>query len=103
MLADDLRERAEAWMAADPDERDRAELASLLADPSPEAAAELEDRFARRLQFGTAGLRGAVGAGPGRMNVATVIATTAALARWLLGLGIVATLAANVAPRPRCS
>jgi phosphomannomutase len=84
MLADDLRERAEAWMAADPDERDRAELASLLADPSPEAAAELEDRFARRLQFGTAGLRGAVGAGPGRMNVATVIATTAALARWLL-------------------
>jgi phosphomannomutase len=71
-------------MAADPDERDRAELASLLADPSPEAAAELEDRFARRLQFGTAGLRGAVGAGPGRMNVATVIATTAALARWLL-------------------
>jgi phosphomannomutase len=84
MLTDDLRERAEAWMAADPDERDRAELASLLADPSPEAAAELEDRFARRLQFGTAGLRGAVGAGPGRMNVATVIATTAALARWLL-------------------
>ena len=84
MLTDDLRKRAEAWMAADPDERDRAELASLLADPSPEAAAELEDRFARRLQFGTAGLRGAVGAGPGRMNVATVIATTAALARWLL-------------------
>ena len=83
MTSEDLRARITAWMAADPDERDRAELASLLEDPSQEAAAELADRFAGRLKFGTAGLRGAVGAGPNRMNIATVKATTAALARWL--------------------
>lgn len=81
----DLRARASAWTAADPDERDRAELAGLLADPSPEAAAELADRFAGRLKFGTAGLRGAVGAGPNRMNTATVTGATAALASWLTG------------------
>ena len=36
-----------------------------------------------RLEFGTAGLRGAMGAGPGRMNRAVVLGATAALARWL--------------------
>jgi len=85
MLSEDLRSRAEAWIADDPDERDRAELAGLLADDSPGAAAELADRFAGRLAFGTAGLRSAVGAGPNRMNRATVTAATAALASWLLG------------------
>ena len=80
---DDLRTRATAWLAADPDERDRTELAALLADASPEAEADLADRFAGRLRFGTAGLRGAVGAGPNRMNLATVTTATAALATWL--------------------
>jgi phosphomannomutase len=84
MAADGLREAAAAWLSADPDERDRAELSSLLSDTSPESVAELTDRFAGRLRFGTAGLRGAVGAGPNRMNQVTVTATTAALARWLL-------------------
>jgi phosphomannomutase len=84
MMTDDLRARAAAWLADDPDEADRAELADLLGDASPEAAADLADRFARRLTFGTAGLRGAVGAGPNRMNRATVTAATAALAGWLL-------------------
>jgi phosphomannomutase len=84
MTGAELRSRVTAWMADDPDERDRAELAALLADPSPEAEAELQDRFGGRLQFGTAGLRGAVAAGPGRMNRAVVRAATAALAGWLL-------------------
>jgi phosphomannomutase len=79
----ELRARVAAWIADDPDEADRAELTALLADDSDEAAAELADRFAGRLEFGTAGLRGAVGAGPNRMNRATVRATTAALAAWL--------------------
>ena len=79
----ELRARVSAWIADDPDEADRAELTALLADDSDEAAAELADRFAGRLTFGTAGLRGAVGAGPARMNRATVRATTAALADWL--------------------
>ena len=48
---------------------------------------ELRDRFADRLHFGTAGLRGVVAAGPNRMNRAVVRATTAAVAGWLLGPG----------------
>jgi phosphomannomutase len=80
----DVRDQAAAWIAADVDDQDKADLTALLADMSPAAAAELADRFARRLTFGTAGLRGAVAAGPNRMNTATVTATTAALARWLL-------------------
>jgi phosphomannomutase len=79
----DLRSRVAAWISHDPDERDRAELTALLAD-GPGAEAELADRFAARLEFGTAGLRGAVAAGPNRMNRAVVRATTAALADWLL-------------------
>ena len=84
MSSEDVRERAAAWIASDVDDQDKADLTALLADESPEAAAELADRFARRLSFGTAGLRGAVAGGPNRMNTATVTATTAALARWLL-------------------
>jgi phosphomannomutase len=85
----DLQARAQAWIAEDPDPGDRAELRALLTgsagagEPSRAAAAELTDRFAGRLEFGTAGLRGGVGAGPNRMNRAVVRATTAALARWL--------------------
>ncbi|HUZ26579.1 MAG TPA: phospho-sugar mutase [Streptosporangiaceae bacterium] len=84
MTGAELRSKATAWMASDPDDRDRAELATLLADGSPDAEAELLDRFSGRLRFGTAGLRGAMAAGPNRMNRAVVRATTAALARWLL-------------------
>ena len=79
-----MRPEVEAWIADDPDERDRAELRSLLAAG---ASAELADRFAGRLTFGTAGLRGAVAAGPNRMNRAVVRAATAAVAGWLLGGG----------------
>ena len=45
---------------------------------------ELRDRFADRLHFGTAGLRGVLAAGPNRMNRAVVRAATAAVAGWLL-------------------
>jgi phosphomannomutase len=78
-----LRSRVEAWIADDPDPGDQAELAALLADGSGEAVAGLADRFGARLEFGTAGLRGAVAAGPNRMNRAVVRAATAALAGWL--------------------
>src|SRR5690606_903010 len=64
-------ERARAWVAQDPDPETREELAALIAGAEAgdeQAAAELEARFAGRLQFGTAGLRGALGAGPLRMN-----------------------------------
>jgi phosphomannomutase len=83
MTSADLRSRVTAWIADDPDEHDRAELSALLADESPAARAELADRFSGRLEFGTAGLRGAVAAGPARMNRAVVRAATAALAGFL--------------------
>jgi phosphomannomutase len=85
----DLAERARAWIADDPDAADRAELEDLLdaaarGDPiGHAAAADLADRFTGRLEFGTAGLRGAMGAGQNRMNRAVVRAATAGLARWL--------------------
>jgi phosphomannomutase len=84
-----LRSRVEAWIREDPDPGDRAELGALLAacergvEPGRIALAELTDRFTGRLEFGTAGLRGQVGAGPNRMNRAVVRGATAALAGWL--------------------
>jgi len=83
MITAGLRSRVEAWISDDPDPGDRAELRGLLADGGTEAAAELADRFGGRLEFGTAGLRGVVAAGPNRMNRAVVRAATAALAGWL--------------------
>jgi phosphomannomutase len=80
----ELRTAVEAWLDDDPDERDRAELRALLNSGD---GAELADRFAGRLTFGTAGLRGAVGAGPNRMNRAVVRAATAAVAGWLIDGG----------------
>jgi phosphomannomutase len=79
-ISAELAARARAWIDADPDPKTRAELEALL---RASATAELESRFAQRLRFGTAGLRGALGAGPNRMNVAVVRAASAGLARWL--------------------
>ncbi len=78
-----LRDQVQAWIADDPDPGDQAELRGLLADGSEAAWAELADRFGARLEFGTAGLRGAIAAGPNRMNRAVVRAATAALTQWL--------------------
>jgi phosphomannomutase len=75
------RDAIERWIADDPDPAARAELRALL---DRGATGELETRFAGGLTFGTAGLRGALGAGPTRMNVATVRRATAGLAAHLL-------------------
>lgn len=85
MIDSGLRAYVESWLAGDPDEHDRAELRALLGAGARDDAAEreLRDRFAGRLEFGTAGLRGRMGAGPNRMNRAVVRATTAAVAGWL--------------------
>ena len=101
MITDGLRSQVEAWIREDPDPGDQAELRALLAageqrgEPGRTAVAGLTDRFADRLQFGTAGLRGQVGAGPNRMNRAVVKAATAALAGWLHEHGPVAAAAAG--------
>ncbi|SNS16019.1 phospho-sugar mutase [Actinomadura mexicana] len=73
----DLRARAEDWLGQDPDPRTRAELRAIL-DAGDEAA--LAERFGARLEFGTAGLRGELGAGPNRMNRVTVMRAAAGLA-----------------------
>jgi phosphomannomutase len=78
---DTLEDRVERWIADDPDPTSRAELRALL-DAGEEA--ELAERFAGPLAFGTAGLRGPLGAGPARMNVATVRQASGGLARYLL-------------------
>ncbi len=83
-------EAVRRWIAEDPDPRTADELATLLAraeqggEGAEEARAELADRFSGPLVFGTAGLRGALGGGPNRMNRAVVIRTTAGLMSWLL-------------------
>jgi len=89
---DSLLEAVQAWIADDPDPATRRELAALLeraADglDADRARADLADRFAGTLEFGTAGLRGEVGAGPRRMNRAVVIRAAAGLARWMRAHG----------------
>lgn len=74
-----VHDRAEGWIAGDPDPAARAELAQLLAQAKAGDAAadrELSDRFQGPLEFGTAGLRGLVGAGESRMNRAVVLRAT---------------------------
>ncbi len=80
-VTDDLIARAEAWRDEDPDPDTRAELQTLI-DAGDQAG--LADRFSGRLEFGTAGLRGELGAGPMRMNRVVVRRAAAGLARWLL-------------------
>ncbi|MEU5294209.1 phospho-sugar mutase [Streptomyces umbrinus] len=81
---DGLTARAKAWLAEDPDAETREELAKLI---DAEDTAELTARFSGTLQFGTAGLRGELGAGPMRMNRAVVIRAAAGLAAYLKSKG----------------
>jgi phosphomannomutase len=104
-----LAQHVATWIDDDPDPETRVELSRLLATArlpltdihhaGPELApreeslvesvaaarAELADRFSGLLQFGTAGLRGALAGGPARMNRAVVIRTASGLAGYLLG------------------
>ena len=75
-----LTRTVEQWIADDPDPATRAELTRLLRENDEPA---LRDRFSGTLQFGTAGLRGAMAAGPTRMNRAVVIRAAAGLAAYL--------------------
>ena len=83
-MHEELLARANAWLAEDPDTETRDELAKLIEAGD---VAELEERFSGTLQFGTAGLRGELGAGPMRMNRAVVIRAAAGLAAYLSAKG----------------
>ena len=82
----DLLDRAASWRDDDPDDVTSAELGALIvasASGDAEAGAELADRFVGLLEFGTAGLRGRMGAGPNRMNRSVVIRAAAGLTAYL--------------------
>jgi len=79
--------QARAWLRQDPDAETRDELAGIItraAAGDTLAAADLEDRFSTRLAFGTAGLRGALGAGSNRMNRVLIAQAAAGFAGYLL-------------------
>ncbi len=87
MLDLSLRERARLWLSGDPDELTRSEIEALvMADDE----AGLRAHFEPPLAFGTAGLRGAVGAGPARMNRAVVRKVAWALGQFLKEMGLAA-------------
>ncbi|MEW1963246.1 phospho-sugar mutase [Microbacterium sp. NPDC077644] len=78
--------QARAWLRQDPDAETRDELAGVItraAAGDAAAAADLDDRFGARLAFGTAGLRGELGAGSNRMNRVLVSQAAAGFAAYL--------------------
>ena len=64
------------------DEDTKAELRSIAGDEQ-----EIKERFYMDLEFGTAGLRGVIGAGTNRMNIYVVRKTTQGLANYILSVG----------------
>ena len=80
----DLAARVRTWLDEDPDPATRAELQALIDTGDTD---ELAARFDGRLEFGTAGLRGALGAGPQRMNEVVVLRAAAGLASYLVANG----------------
>lgn len=74
------KERYQEWLSADYFDVDTKEELQSIADDS----AEIEDRFYKDLEFGTAGARGIVGAGTNRLNIYTVRRITQGYAQYLL-------------------
>ena len=90
MLNAERLEAIRAWQAQDPDQATVTALDHLVERAQvgeSDAVAELVDAFAGRLEFGTAGLRAALGPGPNRMNRVVVAQAAAGLARWLVEHG----------------
>ncbi|WP_350351840.1 phospho-sugar mutase [Microbacterium sp. A8/3-1] len=85
-MNDERLAEARAWLRQDPDHETRDELAGLITRAGggdAAALADLDDRFRTRLAFGTAGLRGELGAGSNRMNRVLVAQAAAGFAAYL--------------------
>lgn len=83
-------EQAQAWAESDWDETTQAALLAVIAvaqGGDDQAQAELEDAFSGRLEFGTAGLRGKLGAGMNRMNHVTVARAAQGVGAYVLAHG----------------
>jgi len=83
---EELLARATAWADADPDPVTAAEMRGVVdavKAGADGAEAELRSRFSGPLEFGTAGLRAAIGSGESRMNIAVVRRTAAGISRFL--------------------
>ncbi|HRP99596.1 MAG TPA: phospho-sugar mutase [Terrimesophilobacter sp.] len=86
-MSADVLDAARAWHDQDPDPETRAELDALIAAAEradAEALDELHARFDARLEFGTAGLRAELAAGPNRMNRVLVAQAARGFANFLL-------------------
>ena len=85
MISPELRAEVEEWVALDPDPKTAAQLRGWL---DTENGEELQAAFSGFLQFGTAGLRGPIGAGPSRMNRAVVARAAAGIAAYMKERGL---------------
>jgi phosphomannomutase len=85
----ELSIQVQSWIAQDPDQVTQNQLTELLltAETDHLALHELQDAFSAPLEFGTAGLRGALGAGPNRMNRVSVLRAASGLAQFLVQQG----------------
>jgi phosphomannomutase len=85
----ELSNQVQSWIAQDPDQVTKDQLTELLqaAQTDHLALLELQDAFSAPLEFGTAGLRGALGAGPNRMNRVSVLRAASGLAQFLVQQG----------------
>jgi phosphomannomutase len=88
-IGGELARQVKSWIDQDPDPITKVQLTDLLcaAENDPLALLELQDSFLAPLEFGTAGLRGALGAGPNRMNRVTVLQAASGLAQLLVQQG----------------
>ena len=86
MIPQELKDKAQRWIDGDPSEETREELRALLTKTDEKSETDLRERFSGPLEFGTAGLRGVLGAGESRMNRAVVLRTTHGLGNALVRL-----------------